>query len=165
LFSLEYSSMKVELWVIGKTSFSFVKEGSAMYQKRLKKYLPFKIEVIPDIKNAKNMPAVLLKKKEAEAVLSKLKPNDALLLLDENGKSFSSKNFAQFLEKQLQQQHKRLIFLIGGAYGFDESIYQKAKAKVSLSTMTFSHQIIRLFFMEQFYRAMTILNNDPYHND
>ncbi|MEO1514254.1 MAG: 23S rRNA (pseudouridine(1915)-N(3))-methyltransferase RlmH [Bacteroidota bacterium] len=156
--------MKTALWVIGKTSFSYLDEGMALYQKRLRRYLPFQLEIIPDIKNAKNLPSAQLKLKEGQAVLSRLKDGDHLVLLDEQGQMKSSEAFARFMDQQMMQSRKRLIFLVGGAYGFDEAIYQRANAKLSLSKMTFSHQMVRLFFIEQLYRAMTILRNEPYHN-
>ena len=156
--------MKVELWMIGKTAFSYLDEGIAIYEKRLKHYLPFSIELIPDVKTAKNLSSEELKKKEGELVLKKLKNDDFLILLDERGKEFTSLAFSGFMESHLASSRKRLIFQIGGAYGFSEEIYKRADKKVSLSKMTFSHQMIRLFFLEQLYRSMTILKGEPYHN-
>ena len=156
--------MKVALWFIGKTSFSYLEEGMAIYQKRLKRYLPFQTELIPDVRNAKNLSAAALKAKEGQLVLSKLKEEAFLVLLDENGKALSSEGFAKFIDQQMQLSRRHLVFLIGGAYGFDEKIYQRANAQLSLSKMTFSHQMVRLFFIEQLYRGMTILRNEPYHH-
>ena len=156
--------MKVELWMIGKTAFAYLDEGMAIYEKRLKRYLPLNVEVIADVKNAKSLSPVELKKKEGALILKKLKDDDLLILLDENGKSFGSVQFANYLEQQLQSSKKRLVFQIGGAFGFSEEIYKRANAKISLSKMTFSHQMIRLFFIEQLYRGMTILKGEPYHN-
>jgi len=156
--------MKIELWYIGKTSFTYLKEGEALYEKRLKRYLPFQTNLIPDIKNAKNLRPDLLKTKEGEAVINKLKSDDYLILLDEKGKHFTSVEFSKFLEKQFHLGKKRIIFLIGGAFGFSEQLYQRANSKISLSKMTFSHQMIRIFALEQLYRAMTIMKNEPYHN-
>jgi 23S rRNA (pseudouridine1915-N3)-methyltransferase len=156
--------MKIELWYIGKTSFAYLKEGEDLYEKRIKRYLPFQKYMIPDIKNAKNMAAKQLKEKEGNAVLDKLKSDDCLILLDENGKHYTSVEFSRFLENKMQSSHKRLIFLIGGAYGFSESLYKRANFKISLSKMTFSHQMIRIFALEQVYRALTIMKNEPYHN-
>jgi 23S rRNA (pseudouridine1915-N3)-methyltransferase len=156
--------MKTELWQIGKTAFPYLDEGVRIYESRLQRYLPFQIETIPDVKNAQNLPPAQLKSREGELVLARLKNDDFLILLDERGKSFTSIEWAQFLEKELMGSHKRIVFLIGGAFGFSQEIYQRANAKVSLSSMTFSHQMIRLFFLEQLYRAMTILRNEPYHN-
>lgn len=157
--------MKVELWQIGKTAFPYLEEGIGIYESRLTRYLPFSLETIPDVKNAQNFPSDQLKAKEGEAVASRLKAGDFLVLLDERGNSFTSVEWARFLEKELMMPHKRMIFLIGGAFGFSPDIYQKAGAKISLSKMTFSHQMIRLFFLEQLYRGMTILRNEPYHNE
>ncbi len=156
--------MKIELKVIGKTSFDYLKEGISIYEKRLQHYCNFNFIVIPDIKNAKNLRESDIKKKEGEAVLKKLDKNDFLVLLDENGKKYSSLRFAEFIEKKTMDSGKKIVFLIGGAYGFSEEIYQRANQKISLSDMTFSHQMVRLFFIEQLYRAYTIINNEPYHH-
>ena len=157
--------MKIELWYIGKTAFPYLKEGMQIYEKRLKKYFPFKTELIPDVKNARKMSPKELKQKEGDLILKKLKKEDFLILLDEKGKEMSSVQFAAFLEKKLHHSHKRIIFQIGGAFGFSDEIYQRANSKLSLSKMTFSHQMIRLFVLEQLYRGMSILNNEPYHNE
>jgi 23S rRNA (pseudouridine1915-N3)-methyltransferase len=157
--------MKAELWVIGNTSFPYLKEGTTIYEKRLKHYLPFEYSVIPDVKNAKNRTKEQLKTKEGELILKKLDKGDWLILLDEGGKEFSSVKFAKYMESMLQLSHKRLIFVIGGAYGFSSEVYQRSNAKISLSKMTFSHQMVRLFVLEQLYRAMTILRNQPYHHE
>jgi len=157
--------MKIELWMIGKTAFPYIKEGMAIYEKRLGHYLPFQCTVIPDVKNAKNLKAHQIKEQEGNTILKKLKKEDFLILLDEKGKSFSSIEFARFLEQKFHLSHKRMVFLIGGAFGFSETIYKRANGKISLSKMTFSHQMVRLFVLEQLYRAMTILRNEPYHNE
>ena len=156
--------MKVALWMVGKTSFPYLKEGIQLYEKRLKHYLSFEHCVLPDIKNAKNLKEAQLKIKEGQLILKKLRKEDTLILLDENGKMLTSVQFATFVEKQLHQSHKRIVFLIGGAYGFSEAVYQRSQRKLSLSKMTFSHQMVRLIFIEQLYRAMTILRNEPYHH-
>lgn len=156
--------MKVEFWVVGKTNESYLKQGIDIYTKRLSHYLPFQMHIIPDVKTSKGKGPSQLKEKEGEAILQKLKPEDLLILLDEKGKSFDSVAFAQYVDRLLMRPGRRLIFLVGGAFGFSESIYQRAQGKLSLSDMTFSHQMIRLFFVEQLYRAMTILRNEPYHN-
>jgi 23S rRNA (pseudouridine1915-N3)-methyltransferase len=156
--------MKTELWAIGKTNESYLEQGIAIYQKRLGHYLRFDVVIWPDIKKAGKLSPDQLKAKEAELILDKLKAGDYLVLLDEKGKTFSSEGLAAFLNQQLQMSHKRIIFLIGGAFGFAPSLYQRANIKLSLSKMTFSHQMVRLFFIEQLYRAMTILNNEKYHN-
>lgn len=156
--------MKTELWLIGKTSFDYLQDGMGIYQKRLKHYLPFKTLIIPDIKNRKKLTAEQIKQKEGDEIFKKLKKEDCLILLDENGKHYDSVAFAKFLERQLQHSHKRIIFQIGGAYGFSKAVYARANAKISLSKMTFSHQMVRLIFLEQLYRGMTILKHEPYHH-
>lgn len=156
--------MKIELWTVGKTSKGYLKEGIAAYEKRLRRYLPFNIEVIPDVKQAGKHSPDQLKEKEGQLILDRLKPEDFLILLDEHGQHFTSESFAKNMEKLLSQPHRRIIFQIGGAYGFSENIYERAQKKLALSKMTFSHQMIRLFFVEQLYRAMSILKNEPYHN-
>lgn len=156
--------MKVEFWVVGKTQETYLQTGIAHYQKRLTHYLPFQMIILPDIKQSKNLSSAQLKEKEGQLVLDKIQNSDQLILLDENGKSFSSMDFASWIDKQLQGSARRLIFLVGGAYGFSEKVYQRANLKLSLSKMTFSHQMVRLFFLEQLYRGMTILRNEPYHN-
>ncbi|MFK7936529.1 MAG: 23S rRNA (pseudouridine(1915)-N(3))-methyltransferase RlmH [Saprospiraceae bacterium] len=157
--------MKIELLVIGKTSFPYLKEGIEIYQKRLKHYVPFTLTVLPDVKNARKMRAEELKRKEGELILKKLSPTDQLYLFDERGKAFTSVKFSQFLERQMQSSHKRLVFVVGGAFGFSDAVYQRANGKITLSAMTFSHQMIRLFIVEQVYRAMTIMRGEPYHNE
>ena len=157
--------MKVELWLIGKTASPYLEEGMAIYEKRLGHYLPFASHILPEIKIAGNMPPDQLKQKEGEAVISRLKKDDFLVLLDERGKQLTSVEFSAFMEQKLQLPAKRLVFLVGGAWGFSEEIYQRADFKISLSKMTFSHQMVRLFFLEQLYRAMTILRGESYHNE
>lgn len=157
--------MKVECWWIGKTSEAYLKEGTSQYEKRLRHYLPFATELIPDVKGAGKMSPDKLKEREAQLVLQRLQPQDGLILLDEHGKMLRSIELAQWLDRQLQMPYRRLIFLIGGAFGFHEQLYQRANGKLSLSKMTFSHQMVRLFLLEQLYRAMTILRNEPYHNE
>lgn len=156
--------MKIELWWIGKTKFKYLELGISEYENRLKHYTSFKTMTIPDVKQAGKLSPDQLKQKEAEAVITKLDSQSTLILLDENGKSFSSVKFADFLQQKMNQSFRKIIFLVGGAYGFDEALYQRANATVSLSEMTFSHQMVRLFFVEQLYRAFTILNNEKYHN-
>ncbi len=157
--------MKVALWMIGKTADAYLETGIAVYAQRLKHYLPFSIEVVPDVRQGSKLHPEQLKEREAEAVLDRLKKEDVLILLDERGQTFTSEAFARFLEQRLNTSGKRLIFLIGGAYGFADALYARANGQVALSAMTFSHQMVRLFFVEQLYRAMTILRNEPYHNN
>jgi 23S rRNA (pseudouridine1915-N3)-methyltransferase len=155
--------MKIEIWWIGKTFQDFTKKGYDEFLKRIQKFNSTEIVEIAEIKGQNN-PKVL-KNLEAEKILAKLKPDDFLILLDENGKHLSSVEFADFIQKKENQSIKKIVFLIGGAYGFDDKVYERANDKISLSKMTFSHQLIRLIFMEQLYRAYTIMNNFPYHND
>ena len=157
--------MKVALWMIGKTAFAYLREGEALYTKRLGRYLPFETLVLPDVKGAKKMSAAQLRQREGETILGRLKPEDRLILLDERGTLRGSVAFAHYLDQQLQGGRGRLIFLIGGAYGFSDAVYERAAAKWSLSPLTLSHQMIRIFVLEQLYRACTILRNEPYHNE
>lgn len=157
--------MKVEFWLISKTTFPYLHEGMAVYEKRLGHYLPYATVVLPDVKNAGSLQPPQLKQEEGEAVIARLKPDDFLVLLDERGKQLSSVEFATFMEQKLQLSSKRLIFLVGGAWGFSERVYERADFQLSLSKMTFSHQMVRLFFLEQLYRAMTILRGELYHNE
>ncbi len=157
--------MKVEFWVTGKTAFPYLDEGIAIYEKRLRNYLNLQIVVFQDIKNAKSLTADLLKQKECEQQLAKLLKDDFVVLLDERGKQWTSIEFAGFMEQKMQLSVKRIIFVVGGAFGFSDAMYERANLQVSLSKMTFSHQMIRLFFVEQLYRAMTITRGEPYHNE
>lgn len=156
--------MNIKLLAIGKTDNKNLQTLIEEYSKRLSFYIKFDLEIIPDIKNAKNLSESQQKEKEGTLILSKLTPTDQLILLDENGKSFSSVGFSEFLQKKMNAGIKTLVFVIGGPYGFSNEIYQKANSKISLSEMTFSHQMVRLFFIEQVYRSYTILKNEPYHH-
>lgn len=156
--------MKIELWAIGKTSEPYLETGIAIFEKRLKNYLPFALHILPDVK-LKTTDGKALKKEEGKMILAKLNPDDYLVLLDERGATLSSVELAQWIERRLSQSHRKIIFLIGGAFGFSPDLYARAQESLSLSKMTFSHQMIRLFFTEQLYRAMTIIRNEPYHNE
>jgi 23S rRNA (pseudouridine1915-N3)-methyltransferase len=156
--------MNLKLLAIGKTDNKNLQQLLDDYSKRLSFYIKFDVEIIPDLKNAKNLSESQQKEKEGELILSKITPTDELILLDENGKSFSSVGFSEFLQKKMNSGVKTLVFVIGGPYGFSENVYKSAKAKVSLSEMTFSHQMVRLFVIEQLYRGFTILKNEPYHH-
>jgi 23S rRNA (pseudouridine1915-N3)-methyltransferase len=156
--------MKIKFLCIGKTTFNFVNEGSDLYLKRLKHLVQFEMVILPDIKNTKNMPVDELKSKEGTLLLKQISAGDKLCLLDEKGAGFTSKGFAEFINKISIQGTKQLFFAIGGAYGFSKEVYNSADYKVSLSKMTYSHQIIRVIFLEQIYRAYTILKGIPYHN-
>ena len=157
--------MKILLLVIGKTDEKYLLEGMGKYRDRLKHYIGFDYEEIPDIKNRKSLSEAQQKKQEADLILAKLKVGDKLVLLDEKGKEYRSVEFAKHLQQQMNSGIKRLVFVVGGPYGFDTSVYNKSQGKLSLSKMTFSHQMIRLFMLEQVYRAMTILKNEPYHHE
>ena len=156
--------MTIKLLAVGKTDDKDLQKLIDQYIKRLKHYCKFKIEIIPDIKKSKKMDENLQKQKEGELILTKTQASDILVLLDENGKNFSSVGFSTWLQKQMNTGMKQLIFVIGGPYGFSDEVYQRANQKISLSKMTFSHQMVRLFFTEQIYRAFTILKNEPYHH-
>uniref|UniRef100_UPI004054D899 23S rRNA (pseudouridine(1915)-N(3))-methyltransferase RlmH n=1 Tax=Yeosuana sp. TaxID=2529388 RepID=UPI004054D899 len=134
------------------------------YQKRLNFYIKFNLEIIPDLKKVKNLSEAQQKLKEGELILNALLPTDILILLDENGKQFDSVGFSNYLQKHMNSGVKQLVFVIGGPYGFSEDVYKKAHGKLSLSKMTFSHQMVRLFVIEQLYRGFTILKNEPYHH-
>lgn len=156
--------MNIKLIAIGKTDNKNLQTLIDEYQKRLSFYIKFELEIIPDIKNVKNLSEAQQKEKECELILAKLTPTDQLILLDENGKTFSSVKFSEELQKKMNAGIKTLVFVIGGPYGFSETVYAKANGEISLSLMTFSHQMVRLFFIEQLYRGFTILRNEPYHH-
>lgn len=157
--------MKLHVIFTGKTTGKLFQEAIADYQSRLVHYVPFSIEELPDLKNTKNLTEEQQKEKEADMLFEKLQPGDVLVLLDEKGKEFTSREFSTYLDNKQQTVGKRLVFLIGGPYGFSQRVYDAAQGKISLSKMTFSHQMVRLFLVEQIYRAYTILNNQPYHHD
>ena len=156
--------MNIKLLAIGKTDNKALQTLIDDYTKRLGFYVKFDLEIIPDIKNVKNLSEAQQKEKEGELILSKLSPTDQLILLDENGKTFSSVGFSEEMQKKMNSGVKTLVYVIGGPYGFSPEVYAKAQGKVSLSSMTFSHQMVRLFFIEQVNRAFTILRNEPYHH-
>ena len=156
--------MKILFVVIGKTDETYLETGIGKYIKRLEHYIPFEMKVIPDIKNRKTLTEDQQKKAEGDLILSQLNPGDDLILLDEKGKTFTSVMFSQWIEKQMNAGSKRIVFVVGGPYGFSKDVYDKAKFKISLSEMTFSHQMIRLIFVEQLYRAFTIIKGEPYHH-
>lgn len=156
--------MNIKVLAIGRTDDKQLQQLIDLYVKRLSHYVKFELEVIPDLKNTKNLSEAQQKEKEGELILKKLTPTDVLILLDENGKQFTSVDFSSYLQKRMNAGIKTLVFVIGGPYGFSETIYAKANGKISLSKMTFSHQMVRLFVVEQIYRAFTILKNEPYHH-
>lgn len=156
--------MKLSLWTIGKSNDSYVKEGIEEFTKRISKYFPVEWTILPVPKNAGLMSEPDLRKKEAEMILDWLKPDDFLVALDERGKSFSSEGLALFLQQRATESTKNIVFLIGGAFGLDTAVLQRAKIKWSLSELTFPHQLVRLILAEQLYRACTILRNEKYHH-
>jgi 23S rRNA (pseudouridine1915-N3)-methyltransferase len=156
--------MNIKLLAIGKTDNKNLQVLMDEYSKRLGFYIKFDMEVIPDVKNVKNLSENQQKEKEGEQILAKIGATDQLILLDENGATFSSVGFSDYLQKKMNSGIKTLVFVIGGPYGFSDEVYAKAQGKISLSAMTFSHQMVRLFVIEQLYRGFTILKNEPYHH-
>jgi 23S rRNA (pseudouridine1915-N3)-methyltransferase len=156
--------MKIIFLTVGKTEDAYLKEGVDKYVKRLKHYTKLELIELNELKNTKALTPDQQKTKEAELILKKLSPTDHVVLLDENGTEFTSQQFANYLDKRAISSSSNLIFIVGGPYGFDQSVYQRANDKLSFSRMTFSHQMIRLFFAEQLYRAFTIIKGEPYHH-
>jgi len=156
--------MKIQLQLIGKTGFPFVQEGMDEYSRRIKRYVDLSIRPIPDVNGTSSWSIDRLREEEGKRILKSLDPRDFVVLLDEGGKDPDSFEFARFLERQMLDSVKSLVFVIGGAYGFSDEVYARGNYKLSLSRMTFSHQVIRLFFLEQLYRAFTILRGEPYHH-
>jgi 23S rRNA (pseudouridine1915-N3)-methyltransferase len=157
--------MKIKLLAIGKTDNKNLIQLIEEYQNLLKHYIKFELEIIPDIKNVKNLSEIQQKEKEGELILSKLQNTDQLVLLDDKGTDFTSIQFSHYLQKKMNSGIKQLVLVIGGPYGFSETVYKKATGKIALSKMTLSHQLIRLFIVEQLYRGFTILKNEPYHHE
>ena len=157
--------MKITLLVVGRTADKLYTEGIRDYLERAGHYMPCEMEVIPELKNTRNLSHDQQKEKEGELILKALQPGDVAVLLDEHGKEFRSVEFAAWIERKTHTVGKRLVFVVGGPYGFSPAVYQAAQDKISLSKMTFSHQMVRLIFTEQLYRAMTILHNGPYHHE
>lgn len=157
--------MEITLIVIGKTNAKYLIEGLDEYTRRLKHYITYNINILPDIKNTKNLTEEQQKETEGKLILNALKPGDFIVLLDERGKEFSSMQFSDYLQRKMNSGLRRLVFVVGGPYGFSKDVYNKADENLSLSKMTFSHEMIRLFFTEQIYRAMTIIRGEPYHHE
>ena len=157
--------MKISLVVIGKTNGKFLIDGINEYTKRLSFYIPFNIVYLPDIKNNKKLTFEQQKTQEGAILLGEIDKSDFVVLLDEHGKEFTSIEFSRYIEKKMTTVSKRLVFVVGGPYGFSNEVKERANEKISLSKMTFSHEMIRLIFTEQLYRAMTIINNEPYHHE
>ena len=156
--------MKIKVLVIGKTDAKALKELIQKYESRLRHYIPFSMEIIPELKNTKNLSISLQKEKEGQLILNKINTSDRFFLLDEKGKDYDSIEFSMFLQKQMNSGLKQMVIAIGGPYGFSEAVHKSAHGKISFSKMTFSHQMIRLFVVEQLYRGMSILKNEPYHH-
>lgn len=157
--------MKIELAVIGKTSIGYLKQGIDEYIKRLKHYVSFEIKYIDDIKNTKNISEDQQKRTEGTKILSLLDKSDFVVLLDEHGKEYTSIQYSSYIQKRMLSGAKKVVFVIGGPYGFSQEMYDRANDKISFSKMTFNHEMIRLIFTEQLYRAYTIINHEPYHHE
>ena len=157
--------MKIELAVIRKTSIGYLKQGIDEYIKRLKHYVPFEIKYIDDIKNTKNISEDQQKRTEGAKILSLLDKSDFVVLLDEHGKEYTSMQYSSYIQKRMLSGAKKVVFVIGGPYGFSQEVYDRANDKISFSKMTFNHEMIRLIFTEQLYRAYTIINHEPYHHE
>ena len=157
--------MKITLLTVGKTDKDWVKQGMDIYASRMKHYFPFSIVEIPELKNASSLSQEQIKTKEGELILKNVKPADEVILLDERGREFSSMEFAKTLQDKISYTGKDIVFVIGGAYGFSEAVRQRSNSKISLSRMTFSHQMVRAIFVEQLYRAFTIMKGEPYHHE
>ena len=157
--------MNITLLVIGKTEESWLQQGIDIYAGRLLHYISFDLQIIPALKNAGSFPQSVLKQKEGEQILSRLQASDLVVLLDDKGKQVTSVEFSVMLQNQMNAGYKRVVFVVGGAFGFSEEVYSRGNTKLSLSKMTFSHQMIRLFFTEQLYRAFTILKGEKYHHE
>ena len=157
--------MKIELVVVGKTSIGYLKQGIDEYIKRLKHYVPFEIRYIDDIRNTKNISEEQQKQIEGTKILSLLDKSDYVVLLDERGKEYTSIEYSNYIQKRMLSGAKKVIFVIGGPYGFSQDVYNRANDKISFSKMTFNHEMIRLIFTEQLYRAYTIINHEPYHHE
>lgn len=158
-------AMKMTLLTVGKTDVQWVRDGLDLYSSRLKHYVPFTVTEIPELKGVSALTQAQIKEKEGKLILASLKPSDEVWLLDEHGREYRSLEFASFIGERMSRSGRDLVFVIGGAYGFSEEVYARADGKISLSKMTFSHQMVRTIFAEQLYRAFTILKNEPYHHE
>ncbi len=156
--------MKIVLIVVGKTTDSCLQQQIEMYWQRIQRYISCDLEIIPALKSTKSLSEEEIKRKEGLLILNKLQPADTVVLLDEQGKEYTSVQFSKYIDKQMQMSTKRLVFVVGGAYGFSAQVYAYARQKIALSKMTFSHQMIRLLFVEQLYRAFSIIKGEPYHH-
>lgn len=157
--------MKITLLTVGKTDRDWVKQGLDIYVSRLKYYIPFSIVEIPELKNVSSLSKDQIKTREGELILKSIRPTDDVILMDEHGREYSSVEFAKVLQEKISYIGKDMVFVIGGAYGFSQEVYSRANSKISLSRMTFSHQMVRAIFAEQLYRAFTIMKGEPYHHE
>lgn len=157
--------MKITLLTVGKTDKDWVRQGLDIYVSRLKHYIPFSIVEIPELKNVSALSKEQIKSKEGDLILKAIRPNDDVILLDERGKEYTSIELARIIQDKISYEGRDIIFIIGGAYGFSDAVYQRANSKLSLSKMTFSHQMVRAIFAEQIYRAFTIMRGEPYHHE
>jgi 23S rRNA (pseudouridine1915-N3)-methyltransferase len=157
--------MKITLLTVGKTDKDWVRQGLDIYVSRLKHYIPFSIVEIPELKNVSALSKDQIKSNEGELILKNIRPTDVVILLDEKGKQYTSVELAKIIQDKISYAGKDIIFIIGGAYGFSDAVYQRANSKLSLSKMTFSHQMVRAIFAEQIYRAFTIMRGEPYHHE
>ena len=157
--------MKITLAVVGKTAAGYLEQGVSEYVRRLSHYVSFNIQYIADLKNTKNLTVDQQKSNEGKLILQCLEKSDYVVLLDEHGREYTSMQFADYVQKRMSSGVRRVVFVVGGPYGFSQEVYQRADDKLSLSKMTFSHEMIRLIFTEQLYRAYTILNHEPYHHE
>ena len=157
--------MKISLITVGRTDIAWVRQGLDMYVSRLKHYAHFELVEIPELKNVSSLTRDQIKSREGELILKNVKNSDDLVLLDEHGREFRSIEFAKYLEDKMISSGKDVVFVVGGAYGFSPDVYSRANGKISLSKMTFSHQIVRTIFAEQLYRAFTIIKGEPYHHE
>ncbi len=158
-------AMKITLLTVGKTDRDWVRQGLDIYLSRLKHYIPFSLTEIPELKNVSAFTKEQIKIKEGSLILKNIRPNDEVILLDERGKMFTSIEFASLIKDRMDYASRDIVFVIGGAYGFSEEVYSRANSKISLSKMTFSHQMVRTIFAEQLYRAFTIIKGEPYHHE
>ena len=157
--------MKIQLCVVGKTSTPYILTGIETYMARLRHYIPLEIKNIADIRNTRRLTEEQQRVAEGEQLLASVQPGDFVILLDERGREYTSREFSQMIEKRMASVSRNIVFMVGGPYGFSQAVYDRADDKISLSRMTFSHEMARLFFVEQLYRAMTILRGEPYHHD
>ena len=157
--------MKIILSLVGKTTTGYLREGIEEYARRVNRYIPFEIRVLPDVKTTKKLTEEKQKEAEGELMLAQLQPGDHVVLLDERGQQLTSREFSDYIARKAQTVSKQLVFMVGGPYGFSPAVYARANDKLSLSKMTFPHELVRLFFVEQLYRAMTIQRHEPYHHD